>query len=375
MSASNLHMPSEKTRVDQTVRADVLKTAAYHVADATGMLKLDAMENPYTLPEAMVTELGQRLAQATLNRYPVPHSHSLEKALRSSLTGNSAIPKDAQVVFGNGSDELISLIIQALCQPGDVVLSPVPTFVMYGVSAQWAHAQFVGVPLQADFTLDMPAMLQAIKTHQPKVIFLAYPNNPTGNAFSADDIQTIANASQGMVVVDEAYEPFAAHSFMSRVLDFPNMVVLRTLSKLGLAGIRLGYLAGHPQWLGQIDKIRPPYNINVLTRTTAEYVLENSHILKQQAEQLKQERVRLSLSLSDLEGVKVYVSDANFVLFGCKNAINVFEALKNRGILIKNVSGMHRLLNDCLRVTVSSPEENQQFLDNLRQVLAMAVAK
>ncbi len=356
--------------VQHTVRADVRATGAYHVADASGMVKLDAMENPYALPADLLEVLGQRLAAASLNRYPEPHSPALEALLRQAMQGDSAIPEQARVIFGNGSDELISLTIQALCEPGDVVLSPIPTFVMYGVSAQWAHATFVGVPLTSDFQLDVPVLVQAIQTHRPKVIFLAYPNNPTGAAFKADDIRTVIQHAPGLVVVDEAYEPFAPHSFMSEVLSHPNVVVLRTLSKLGLAGIRLGYAAGHPLWIEQIDKVRPPYNINVLTRITGQWVLENHAVLDEQARLLKNARTELSAALSELPGVKVHPSDANFLLFRCPEATKVFQALKNQGILIKNVSQMHPLLADCLRVTVSDPEENQLFLNAMRQVLA-----
>lgn len=354
--------------VQQTVRADVQQTHAYVVADATGLLKLDAMENPHPLPEALKQGLAQRLAEVALNRYPSPESPALEAVLR----GATPIPAQAPVMFGNGSDELIHLIIQACCAPGDVVLSPIPTFVMYAVSAQWNHARFVGVPTLPDFSLDMPALLAAIETERPKVLFVAYPNNPTGRACRTEDLQALAHAMHpGLLVVDEAYAPFSSSSFMPHVLDLPNVVVVRTLSKQGLAGIRLGYMAGAPAWMAELNKVRPPYNINVLTRAAAEFLLAHHHVLDEQAADLVAQRAELAQQLAQMPGVlQVYDSQANFLIFRVADAAAVFQALRNAGILIKNVSGMHPLLSGCLRVTVSTADENRQFLNALQKVMA-----
>ncbi len=354
--------------VASVVRADVQSTRAYHVGDATGLLKLDAMENPYGLPALVCQEVAQALAGATLNRYPAPDAVALESALRTA----TAIPAQAGVMFGNGSDELIHLLIQATCQPGDVVLSPVPTFVMYAVSAQWNHARFVGVDTLPDFSLDMPAMLSAIAQHKPKVVFLAYPNNPTGCAFGIEEIQTLIQAAApGLVVIDEAYAPFASHSFMPHVLEAPNVVVVRTVSKQGLAGIRLGYVAGASAWISQFDKVRPPYNINVLTREVAAVILRHHAVLDTQAQHLCRDREKLGAALKNMADVlEVYPTHANFVLFRVSKPDEVFNGLKKQGILIRNVSAGHPLLAGCLRVTVSTPEENEQFLSALRKVMA-----
>lgn len=354
--------------VTSTVRPDVLQSKAYVVADSTGLLKLDAMENPYPLPDALRMALGERLAEVALNRYPTPDSPALEAALRAA----TPIPAQAPILFGNGSDELIHLIIQACCQPGDVVMSPVPTFVMYAVSAQWNHAQFVGVPTLADFSLDMSAMQAAIRTHRPKVLFVAYPNNPTGRACRHEDLVALAEAvAPGLLVVDEAYAPFSSSSFMAHVLAHANVVVVRTLSKQGLAGARLGYMAGHPAWMAEFDKVRPPYNINVLTRAATAFLLSHHAVLDEQAESLMQERAALARALKDTPGVlQVYDSQANFLLFRVADAAVVFNGLRNAGILIKNVAGMHALLAGCLRVTVSTPDENRQFLNALQKVMA-----
>lgn len=354
--------------VQAAVRTDVQQTHAYVVADATGLLKLDAMENPYSLPQELKQGLAQRLADVALNRYPSPESPALEAVLRKA----TPIPQDAPVMFGNGSDELIHLIIQACCAPGDVVLSPIPTFVMYAVSAQWNHARFVGVPTLPDFSLDMPALLEAIKTERPKVLFVAYPNNPTGRACRTEDLLALAQAMHpGLLVVDEAYAPFSSGSFMPHVLELPNVVVVRTLSKQGLAGIRLGYMAGHAAWMAELNKVRPPYNINVLTRAAAEYLLAHHHVLDGQAADLVSQRGALAQQLKQTPGVlQVCDSQANFLIFRVADAASVFQALRNEGILIKNVSGMHPLLSGCLRVTVSTADENQQFLNALQKVMA-----
>ncbi|WP_288106407.1 histidinol-phosphate transaminase [Limnobacter sp.] len=355
--------------LQNTVRADVQATQAYVVANATGMVKLDAMENPHELPLALREELAERLKHAALNRYPEPQMPALESALRQAFD----IPEDAAVLFGNGSDELIDIVIRTCCMPGDVVLSPVPTFVMYAVSSQWAHARFVGVDFNADLSLNLPALLQAIDAHKPKVVFLAYPNNPTGVAMRKADIDAVIQAAPGLVVVDEAYEAFADESFMPDVLKHPNVLVLRTLSKLGLAGIRLGYAVASKDWISQIDKVRPPYNVNILTRIAAEFALRHHGVLDDQAARLRENRAKLSAALKRLaaprKGMEVFDSHANFLLFRVPQAQQVFELLKNEGILIKYVGKMHPLLQDCLRVTVSTDAENQSFLTALEVAL------
>lgn len=347
----------------RTVREDVQATCAYSVASSEGMLKLDAMENPHQLPEPLRDALADLLKHAALNRYPPARLEALETALRRA----TPIPRAACVLFGNGSDELIDIVVRACCMPGDVVVSPVPTFVMYAVSCQWAHARFVGVDLKPDFTLDMPALLKAIVTHRPKVVFLAYPNNPTGVALKESEILQVLQSTDGLVVVDEAYEAFASATFMARVLEFPNLLVLRTLSKLGLAGIRLGYAVAGKAWIEQLDKVRPPYNVNILTRIAAEFALAHWDVLESQAQELKTNRENLILKLRALEtqckGLHVFDSQANFLLFRVPQAAQVFNGLKNQGILIKDVGRLHPLLTDCLRVTVSSVAENDMFLN------------
>ncbi|WP_377702533.1 histidinol-phosphate transaminase [Pseudoduganella sp. UC29_71] len=349
--------------IRNTIRSDVLAVPGYHVADASGFIKLDAMENPYPLPDHLATELAGRLAAVALNRYPVASYASVKERICKQL----GVPAGYDVLLGNGSDELISILDMA-CAHQDrraVVVAPVPTFVMYARSAQFAGMDFVGVPLKDDLTLDLPAMLAAIARHKPALVYLSYPNNPTGNLFGADDIVAIIRAlgDTGIAVVDEAYEPFAQQSFMGRLPEFDNLVVMRTVSKLGLAGIRLGYMSAAPKLLEQFDKVRPPYNVNVLTQVAAEFALDNLDVLNQQAAILREQRALLAEALAAVPGVQVFPSAANFILVRVPDADAANAYLLSRKVLVKNVGKMHSVLTNCLRITVSTPEENAAFLE------------
>lgn len=366
-------MTSSVTAIDKlianTIRQDVRDTATYFVPDASGYIKLDAMENPYQLPEELRAELGQRLADAALNRYPPPSYTTLKGKICAGL----GVPGGYDVLLGNGSDELISIMATAVAHQDKraVVMAPTPAFVMFARSAQFAGADFVGVPVKADFSLDLPAMLAAIAQHKPSLVFLAYPNNPTGNLFDAADMEAIIRAlgETGIAVVDEAYQPFAKKSFMGRLPEFPNLVVMRTLSKLGLAGIRLGYLSGDPKLLEQFEKVRPPYNVNVLTQVAAEFALDHLDVLDQQAEMLNAERTRLAAELAALPGVEVFPSAANFISMRVPDADRTCSKLRDEKVLIKNLSKMDKVLANCIRVTVSTPEENTAFLNALKASL------
>ncbi len=353
------------------IRADVRALSAYHVPDATGFVKLDAMENPYTLSPELQQQLGAKLGALALNRYPVPSYAALKAAIRDKM----GVPSGFDVVLGNGSDELISIVSVACAKAGAKVLAPLPGFVMYAMSAQFAGLEFVGVPLKADLSLDLDAMLAAVREHRPAITYLAYPNNPTGNLYDIDAMLAIIRevGDTGVVVVDEAYQPFAGDSFMPRLPQHANVVVMRTVSKLGLAGIRLGYMSASAELLAEFDKVRPPYNVNVLTEATAEFLLEHADVLDEQAEAICAERAKLAAALAALPGVQAFPSAANFILLRIQQAglsgTQVFERLLQRKVLVKNVGKMHPLLENCLRVTVSTPEENAAFLAALQSSL------
>jgi histidinol-phosphate aminotransferase len=337
------------------------------VSDAGDLIKLDAMENPYRWPESLIDEWLEILRAVELNRYPDPGAQALSDQLRRSMQ----VPDGMQLILGNGSDELIQMLALALAGKDRVMLSPDPTFVMYRMIAEFTGMQYRSVPLADDFSLDVDAMLQAVQKHQPAIVFLAYPNNPTGTLFAAEDVEAIIRAAPGLVVIDEAYAPFTDASFMPRLGEYPNLLVLRTLSKMGLAGLRLGLLAGPPAWLGEIDKVRLPYNINVLTQVSALFALEHKSVLDEQTQQIRHDRGVLQDTLRAMPELETYPSEANFIL--CRapagQADALFLALKAQGVLIKNLSPGGGRLQDCLRVTVGTAEENAAFLAALKKGL------
>ncbi len=354
-------------KVESLIRPEIRALKAYHVPDANGLVKLDAMENPYSWPEAVKREWLDTLQQVALNRYPDPDARHLRERLRAAL----GVPPGMELMLGNGSDELIQIILMTVAKPGAVVLAPTPTFVMYEMIAIFAGMKFAGVPLRPDFSLDMAAMSKAIVAHQPAVIFLAYPNNPTGNLFAHDDVLRLIEQAPGLVVLDEAYHAFAGQSFMDQLGKHDNLLVMRTLSKQGLAGLRLGALAGPRPWLDEFNKVRLPYNIGVLTQASAEFALAHLALMDEQAGQIRAERERLFKTLSAMKGVQAWPSHANFILFRMEqgDADRVFEGLRQHGVLIKNLNPAGGMLRNCLRVTVGTPEENAAFLKALEAVL------
>ncbi|MHB8562533.1 MAG: histidinol-phosphate transaminase [Acidiferrobacteraceae bacterium] len=345
------------------IRPEVRALRAYEVADATGLIKLDAMENPYSWPPEIVSKWQQLLAVAPINRYPDPGASALRKVLRRRI----GLADEFGLLLGNGSDEIIQMLMLALDRDC-AVIAPTPTFVMYEMSAKTVGLPYVGVPLGPEFALDAGRVLEAAAAVRPGVIFIAYPNNPTGNLFAAEEIERIIRGTDALVVVDEAYFPFAGDTFIDRLQEFENLLVMRTLSKEGLAGLRLGFIAGHRLWIDEIDKVRLPYNINRLTQITVEFALEHSGMLAAQAEQIKVSRARLFEGLNAIPGIRAWPSDANFILFSTPGANEVFDGLRRRGILIKNLAGGG--LPGFLRVTVGTAEENRSFLQALRDEMA-----
>jgi histidinol-phosphate aminotransferase len=356
------------TDFEALIRDDIRALSPYHVQDARGMVKLDAMENPYPLPEAVRRDVGVLAVQAPVNRYPDAHAVELQARLREVM----GIAPEAGLLLGNGSDEIIQMMAMAVARPGAALLSVEPSFAMFRILAVCCGLRYVGVPLRADFSLDAEATLAAIAEHRPALTFIAYPNNPTGNLFAAEDIRRIIESSPGLVVVDEAYYAFSPASFLPELLRYPNLLLMRTASKLGLAGLRLGLLAGPPRLIREFDKVRLPYNINVLTQTVASRALQEMPALEAQAEVICGERTKLFAALQSLPEVRPFPSQANFVLFQVVSANRVFDALKQHGILVKNLHGSHPLLEDCLRVTVGTPEQNEQFIAALQSILALA---
>jgi histidinol-phosphate aminotransferase len=346
-------------------RQDVQGMHAYAIQPSAGLIKLDAMENPHRLPADLQASLGRRLGALALNRYPGERTNDL----RAALASHARMPEGFDIMLGNGSDELISLIALACDVPGASILAPVPGFVMYAMSAQLQGLKFTGVPLTADFELDEAAMLAAVAEQRPSVIYLAYPNNPTAKLWDDAVIEKIIESAPGLVVMDEAYQPFSSKSYIDRITRHGHVLLMRTLSKFGLAGVRIGYLMGPAALVAQIDKVRPPYNVSVLNCEAALFALEHADVFANQARDVRQQRALVQRALGELPGVKAWPSDANMILARVPDARKAFEAMKSLGVLVKNVSKMHPLLANCLRLTVGTAEENDRMLAALKTSL------
>ncbi|MBX3604096.1 MAG: histidinol-phosphate transaminase [Piscinibacter sp.] len=355
-------------RMKRVIRQDVQSMHAYAIQPSAGLVKLDAMENPFRLPPALQRELGERLGRVAINRYPTQCAADVVAA----LTDHVQLPAGCRLMLGNGSDELISLLAMACDVPGNTILAPLPGFVMYEMSARLQGLAFVGVPLTADFELDEAAMLAAVERHRPAITYLAYPNNPTANLFDERIVQRIVDAvgaQDGLVVFDEAYQPFSSRTWMQRMGGQEHVLVMRTLSKFGLAGVRLGYLAGAAALIDEIDKVRPPYNVSVLNAEATLFALEHADEFARQAAILREERARLQRVLAALPGVTAFPSEANMILVRVPDSAGTFAGMKARGVLVKHIAGLHPLLANCLRLTVGTPEENTLMIDALKASL------
>ena len=363
-----LSEPALDSNLKKLIRQDVQSMHAYAIQNSSGMVKLDAMENPHRLPSALQAQLGQRLGALALNRYPDGRVNDL----RHALADYAQMPEGFDIMLGNGSDELIALLALACDVLGASVLAPLPGFVMYAMSARLQGLKFIGVDLTPDFELDESAMLAAIARYSPSITYLAYPNNPTANLWDDAVIEKIIEAvgeQGGLVVMDEAYQPFAGKSYAGRMTRHGHVLLMRTLSKFGLAGVRLGYMMGPKALIAEIDKVRPPYNISVLNCECALFALEHREVFEAQAQELIAQRALLSSALGAMPGVKVWSSDANMILVRVPDAARAFAGLRQRKVLVKNISKMHPLLANCLRLTVGTADENAQLLAALEQSL------
>ncbi len=354
-------------RVARLVRPEIRATRAYAVADAGGRIKLDAMESPYPLPPEIKQAWLDTLRAVEVNRYPDADARALKQSLREAM----AIPADMELLLGNGSDELIQVVLLAVARPGSYVLAPTPTFVMYEVITNAVGMDFVGVALTEDFGLDGVAMRTAMRRYEPLVTFIACPNNPTGNLFATDAVEELVSDAPGLVVIDEAYFAFTDSSYIDHLHRYDNLLVLRTLSKMGLAGLRLGLLAGAPAWIEELNKVRLPYNINSLTQASAQLMLKRREFIAEQVRQTRSERQRVFTALSDLAGVRVWPSETNFILFRVQSreAKDVYEGLYAAGVLVKNLDPQGGALHACLRVTIGTPVENDAFINALKEML------
>ena len=333
-----------------------------------GDTRLDAMESPYgfqDLPAELRKEWLEIISGAEVNRYPTQLSDDSLVFLQQQFSSST----DQRILLGNGSDEII-LLLMLLVGRGAKVLSPDPSFSMYSHISKGLGNKFVGVTLEDDFSLDLGKFEDAIKKNSPDIIFIAQPNNPTGNLFSEDAINLAAELSNGLVVVDRAYDFFYAGDIKEN--NHPNLIELRTLSKIGTAGLRFGFALGNEELIYQLNKLRLPYNLNILTLRSVEFMLKHLKYFLDWADEIVKERDALAEQMQKLDGVQVFPSATNFLLFKLENkqASACYEDLKRNKVLIKNFDGYHPLLKNCLRISLGKQEDNFLFLEQLKKFVA-----
>ncbi len=347
------------------VRDDLKDLKPYKAHNIPHKIKLDANESPYDLPDEIRQQLAKELMEGCrFNRYP----DSDATALRQAISRYCGVSPD-EVMVGAGSDELIRIIISAFVGKGDAVLSPAPSFTMYGIFTRIAGGMLVEVPLDDNFDYDMSGFYKAIEQHKPKLIFICSPNNPTGNVIDKYELIKLVTAFNGIVVVDEAYGEFLGESVASWMVNYPNAAVLKTFSKaFGLAGLRVGYLIGNRELVEEIYAVKPPYNLNSFSQRAAQLVLENVDIFSSRIAAIVDERERLYEKLRAIKGIDVFPSKANFLLIKVPDGEMVYKKLIGEGILVRNFPDEPRLKN-CLRVTIGTKQENEAFLQTLRRIL------
>ena len=349
--------------IKSLVKKEVAALGAYEIEDSSARIKLDAMESPYLLPDGLRREVAATLADVPVNLYPDPNA----KALKAAIGEYFGVSPE-KLVLGNGSDELIAMAISAFGGTPGLVAYPAPTFSMYGIIARALGQQVLEMPLTADFSLDFDLTLKFIMQRKPDILFIANPNNPTGNLFDKDLVRRLIEGFYGIVVVDEAYFSFSGETFIDRLDEYPNLIVLRTLSKIGMAGLRVGIMAAGKDVLAEINKVRLPYNLNSLSQRAAEVILRHSGVIDGQVGLITGERERLYGALNSLPGVTAYPSKTNFILFRVPGASRIFEGLKEKGILVRNLDSPGPL-KDCLRVTVGTPEQDEEFLSAMKALV------
>lgn len=354
------------SRPEDWLRPELHGLAPYQVADARGLIKLDAMENPYPLPAEVGSGWARALAAVAVNRYPDGGAARLKAQLGKAM----ALPTDSGLLLGNGSDELLQIMMLALARPGACMLTPEPGFAMFRLIARTAGLRYVGVALGKDFALDAEAMVAAIEAERPALVLVAQPNNPSGNAFDPRALRRVVAAAPGAVVIDEAYVVFADEHCLAWLAEYPNLMILRTLSKLGLAGLRLGFLIAARPWIDALEGLRLPYNLNAFTQAAGALALEHYPAFLTQAKQICAERGRLADALALVPGLQVYPSQANFLLVRvlAGQAPDWHRALRARGVLVKNLADSHPQVAGCLRITVGTPAENDALVAALRAI-------
>jgi histidinol-phosphate aminotransferase len=347
------------------VNKKIFEQKGYVAPEFTGSIKMDANENPFSLQEPLKKKLLETMGKIALNRYPEAGAPDLRKRF-ARLYG----VENDMIMLGNGSDELIQILCMTLHGKIKGVLVPVPTFAMYKIISENTGNAVIEVPLDKNYDLYLDAMIGEIKAVFHAIIYLSYPNSPTGNCFSKEKIEALIKKSPGIVVVDEAYAGFSCDSLMPLLNKYDNLVILKTLSKLGLAAMRLGFLIGNRDLIAQLDKVRLPYNVNSFSQTAAGFFLDNKLEFDWQVTEIVKEREILFTALNNIPGIKPYPSQANFIFFSCAfDANRIYNHLANQGIIVKHFNNSSLIAN-CFRVTVGNPKENAAFLKALKSVVS-----
>ncbi|MFJ6698635.1 histidinol-phosphate transaminase [Streptomyces sp. NPDC091272] len=361
------------TRIDDLpIREELRGKSPYGAPQLDVPVRLNTNENPYPLPEALVERIAERVREAarTLNRYPDRDATELRTELAGYLTKTAGHPVTVENLWAaNGSNEILQQLLQTFGGPGRTAIGFEPSYSMHALISRGTGTGWISGPRHDDFTIDVEAAVQAVAEHRPDVVFITSPNNPTGTAVEAETVLALYEAAQAakpsLVVIDEAYGEFSHRpSLLPLIEGRPNLVLSRTMSKaFGAAGLRLGYLAADPAVVDAVQLVRLPYHLSSVTQATALAALEHTDTLLGYVEQLKAERDRLVTELRAL-GYEVTESDANFVQFGrFDDAHAVWQQILDRGVLVRDngVPGW-------LRVTAGTPEENDAFLEAVRDL-------
>jgi histidinol-phosphate aminotransferase len=345
------------------IREKIKGLKAYQVENLDEGTKLHANENPYPPSPELLDKIFRRLDSLELNRYPDPDC----KSLKTAISIRTGVPTE-QIIVGNGSDELIQYLMQVICNEGETIAFPDPTFAMYGITAQCLGLNPINFPLNNNWDFEASSALEILTKHKARIVFISYPNNPTANCFSEKEIQKVIEQFEGIVVLDEAYQDFSGKSFLKQMEKHNNLVIFRSLSKIGLAGLRVGFGIFPTLLAEQVNKVRLPYNSNSVSQWVATELLNDFTAVQNQIHSITEERDRLMDELSKLPTITAYPSNSNFILFrDSKNGDRIFNELKENGTLLRNL-GAHPRLKNCLRVTIGTKQENNQFLNQLRKV-------
>ncbi|MEC8421942.1 MAG: histidinol-phosphate transaminase [Pseudomonadota bacterium] len=349
------------------LREDINNFKEYFIDNPENMIKLDAMEYPVDKSlRDVIKSLNINEKEILLNRYPESHSQELEKIILDYFGLNS----NFGVNFGNGSDELIQNICLAFSKKGNNVMVPSPSFSMYEKIISTVNLKYIPEYLNEDFDIKIDQMIKNISKYKPAIIFLACPNNPTSNLWDKDKIIQIVESSESIVVIDEAYVDFCESSYIDLIEKYENLVILRTFSKIGFAGLRLGFMISNKEISSIINKIRLPFNINTVSLKIIINIFENFSIIKKNCQNIISLREKLYSDLSELRNIKVLKSSTNFLIFKTlnKSSDEIYKLLKDSNILIKNLNNNSNLKN-FLRVTVGTEEENNSFVSTLSKYL------